>query len=121
MEKISESKNEDISYTILLGSLALAALAVIMGLDDFIDFLFSRMTWYFMFFLFLYPSVRMVITRRFQYEYAIPFVIGLITTTIYALLSNMTAKDIIVLFLQAMVIVSIFSMFFTGFKEKVKR
>jgi uncharacterized membrane protein len=79
------------------------------------------MTWYFMFFLFLYPSVRTVINRRFQHEYVIPFTIGLITTTIYVILSNMTPKDIVSLFLQAMVIVCIFSMFFTGFKERVKR
>jgi len=121
MKKLSKSQNEDISYTLLLGSLALVALMIIMGMDGFIDFLFARMTWYFMFFLFLYPSVRMVITRRFQHEYIIPFAIGLITTTIYAISSSMTPKDIVVLFLQAMVIVSIFSMFFTGFKEKIKR
>jgi high-affinity K+ transport system ATPase subunit B len=121
MKKMSKSQNEDVSYTILLGSLALVALTIIMGMDDFIDFLFARMTWYFMFFLFLYPSVRMIINRRFQHEYIIPFTIGLITTTIYAILSNMTPKDIVSLFLQAMVIVSVFSAFFTGFKESVKR
>jgi len=121
MKKLPKSQSEDISYTLLLGALALVALTIIMGMDDFIDFLFARMTWYLMFFLFLYPSVRMIITRRFQHEYVIPFTIGLVTTTIYAILSSMTPKDIVSLFLQAMVIVSIFSMFFTGFKEKVKR
>ena len=121
MKKQTIPKNEDMSYTLLLGALALVALAVLMGMDDFIDFLFARLTWYFMFFMFLYPSVRMVINRRFQYEYAIPFSIGLIATAIYSIVSNLTPKDIVSLFLQAMVIVSIFSMFFTGFKEKVKR
>jgi len=124
MKKLAKSKNEDIediSYTILLGALSLVALTIIMGMDDFIDFLFARMTWYFMFFLFLYPSVRMVINRRFQHEYIIPFVIGLVITAIYAIISSMTPKDIVSLFLQAMVIVSVFSVFFTGFKERVKR
>ena len=118
---LSKFQNEDISYTILLGALALIALMFIMGMDGFIDFLFARLTWYLMFFLFLYPSVRMVINRRFQHEYVVPFTIGLVATAIYAIMSNMTPKDIVSLFLQAMVIVSIFSMFFTGFKEKVKR
>ena len=118
---LSQSQNKDMSYTILLGALSLVALMFIMGMDGFIDFLFARLTWYLMFFLFLYPSVRMIINRRFQHEYVVPFALGLIATSIYAIMSNMTPKDIVSLFLQAMVIVSIFSIFFTGFKEKVKR
>ena len=121
MKQRNDKQTEEISYSLLLGALSLVALMFIMGMDGFIDFLFARLTWYLMFFLFLYPSVRMVINRRFQREYMIPFVIGLIATAIYAVMSNMTAEDIGVLFLQAMVIVTVFSVFFTGFKERVRR
>ena len=105
-------------YKILIGVFTLIILLILMGPPDFYNWLLLTFLGYMASIFFIMPIVNLILTLKPTKELMLSL-IGIIILTIYAIALNLTLKDIIVIILQTIVVVSLISLFIPLVKKEI--
>jgi len=105
-------------YKILIGVFTLIILLILMGPPDFYNWLLLTFLGYMASIFFIMPIVNLILTLKPTKELMLSL-IGIIILTIYAIALNLTLKDIIVIILQTIVVVSLISLFIPAIKKEI--
>lgn len=110
----------DTAITVLIGAVLLIVLLFLMGILDFYTWLVVKLISYCASVFFIVPVALSVIRMQLPREYVCLMVFGIGSLIVYALLFDMTAKDIIIDIVQTAVILTIFSGIFSTIKRFVE-
>ena len=105
-------------YKILIGVITLVILLIIMKPPDFYNWLIQAFLGYLASIFFIMPIVNLILTLKPTKELILSL-IGIIILTIYAIVLNLTLKDIVVIILQTIVVVSLISLFLPMVKKEI--
>jgi len=111
--------NDVIINLALVGGLSLLILIFLMGLDNFVPWLFDELIWYFISAFFLLPIANIIINRDVKHIEITEIVIGAFGTFIYAWIISSTPLEVAIELLKTMATLTVIYLLFTILKRKI--
>lgn len=117
MKKIDTA--DKITFSLIVGAVALLLLLFLMGPTDFSNYLVNEMLWFFLSAFFIVPLVKTVIYRSFDPRDKIPVIFGVTGMFFYSLFIQMAFNEWLILFLQTTIVISVLSVIFAVLREEL--
>lgn len=112
--------DDNLLSEILIGLFVAVFLAFLMG-GEFYDWALYELISYSASVFFIMPIALGIIQRKFPKEYLVLTLIGGIVLIVYAFVLNLTATDIAINILKTVLIITIFSAFFSILKRTLEK